>query len=336
MRGIPPEAARQHGVFIAAQAHRAGWTRHALAHAVDYGYLERIRPGVFALPLEASGDDHAMAAARLRRASVAVGLTHCRMTLSHRGAAVLQDLPLLQGTSVPCVTFPRLFRGEVRGAHLHRARLFPGHVVRLGCVLLTSAGRTVVDLGRELGADDCVVAADAALRSGLTTADLLDEVLTRCAGWPGIRQAAHAVVHADPRAESALESVSRLRMVDAGLPTSWPQAIIRIGGRFVGRVDFYWDEFGVVGESDGLAKYDGKPLSLGEEKRRQGAMEDAGLTFVRWGWTELYGFDPVIRRLRAAFVRGLRPDRAPRLWTATPSLSPRPTGQLITGTGRTG
>ncbi len=325
MREIPPEAARQLGVCTVAQAIRAGWTRHALKHAVDHGYLVRLRPGVVALPLEVDGDLHALSCAQLRRAAVAVGLTHRRMTVSHRAAAALDDLSLLQATTTPCVTYPRAYRGEVRGAHLHRARLFPGHVVRRSGVLLTSTARTVVDLGRELGPDDCVVAADAALRRGLTTTDLLEEVLARCAGWPGVRQATHAVGNADPRAESALESVSRLRMVDAGLPTPWPQAMIRIDGRFAGRVDFHWEKFGVVGECDGLAKYDRQFTSLRDEKRRQGLMEDAGLIFVRWGWRDLYEFDAVALRLRAAFARGLRPDRAPRLWTAQPVLSPHST-----------
>ena len=85
-------------------------------------------------------------------------------------------------------------------------------------------------------------------------------------------------------------------------------------GRFLGRVDFYWDEFGVVGEADGLGKYDRGAAALRDEKVRQGEMEDAGLIFVRWGWTDLRPFAPTAARLRAAFVRGVRPDRAPRDW----------------------
>ena len=322
MRVPPPEADRQYGVFTVAQAHRSGWTRHALAHAVEKGHLERLRRGVFGLPVDAGGQPHELAVLRLRRASLAVGLTHRRLTLSHGSAAALRDLPLLHMPDAPCVTFARPSRGEIRGAHLHRARLFPGHVQRLGPVLLTAPARTVVDLARELGAEQGIAAADAALRAGLTTPDLLDDVLHRSAGWPGLRAAAHAVAHADPRAESALESISRLRTVDAGLPAPWPQATIRISGRFAGRVDFYWDEFGVVGEADGLAKYDDRTPSMRDEKQRQGRMEDAGLIFVRWGWPELFAFDPVAARLRNAFARGLRPDRAPRLWTATPACHP--------------
>jgi hypothetical protein len=130
---------------------------------------------------------------------------------------------------------------------------------------------------------------------------------------------------ADPRAESVLESLSRLRIIDSGLPAPEPQVtILDPAGHFCGRVDFYWDEFGVVGEADGMGKYDEARDSLIEEKKRQGWIEDTGLIVERWGWSDLDPFDRSAYRLRNAFARGLRPDRAPRRWQTLPSRSWHP------------
>ena len=252
---------------------------------------------------------HVAALDQLRTSAAAVSLAHHRVTVSHSGAAALLGLWLITTPELVCATYPRGRRGPMPGVHRHRARLFPGHVVRDGRILLSSAARTVVDLGRESGADAAIVAADSALRDGLTTRSELAATLATCAGWPGVRAAARAIELADPRSESPLESLSRLRMSAAGLPAPETQVcILNRSGHFLGRVDFYWDEFGVVGEADGLGKYDGELLSPREEKVRQGRLEDCGLIFVRWGWADLWPFDPTAARLRAAFARGLRAD----------------------------
>src|SRR5436305_15134139 len=85
-----------------------------------------------------------------------------------------------------------------------------------------------------------------------------------------------------------------------------------------GIVDFYWEEFGVVGEADGLVKYDEDehPLSLRAEKLRQEALEALNFIVVRWTWDDIWRRpDWVMMRLRRAMKAGAR--------TAT-SVGPRP------------
>ncbi|SHH27794.1 Transcriptional regulator, AbiEi antitoxin, Type IV TA system [Jatrophihabitans endophyticus] len=313
MRPPPAVSLAQHGVFTSAQALADGWTSHALRHAVACGALRRIRAGVYATP-PVPGDPHHVAVANLRQAATAFALTNPAVPVSHTAAGALLGVELLDVPVHVCASFRRGGRGPMSGVHRHRGRLGPWDVGRCGRVALTSAARTVLDIGHEHGADAAITAADSALRLGATDRARLDAVVLATAAWPGIAATHEALALADASAESALESISRLRMARAGLPIPQAQAtVLDRRGAFVGRVDFYWDEFGVVGEADGLRKYS-SPAALYDEKRRQERLEQAGLIVVRWGWGDLATFDVVARRLRAAFARGSRPDRAVRRW----------------------
>lgn len=54
----------------------------------------------------------------------------------------------------------------------------------------------------------------------------------------------------------------------------------------IGYADMYWQEWGVVGECDGLAKYRNRN-DLISEKRREDRLRALGLVVVRWTWAEL-------------------------------------------------
>ena len=69
---------------------------------------------------------------------------------------------------------------------------------------------------------------------------------------------------------------SRLRLDDQGLPRPELQVdIVNSAGWFVARVDFYWPEYGVVGEADGNDKYHRRDV-LVDERGRQQHLEDLG------------------------------------------------------------
>ena len=81
-------------------------------------------------------------------------------------------------------------------------------------------------------------------------------------------------------------------------------------GQWLGRTDFWWSDHETVGEFDGKLKY-GRLLKPGQdpgevvfqEKRREDAIRDAGLTVRRWTWSDLDRFAPVAERLRRDFAR---------------------------------
>lgn len=180
------------------------------------------------------------------------------------------------------------------------------HVTVVRGVPATTLARTTVDLGRWVGFRSAVVAADSALRLGCTEKQL-EAVLSRCRRWPGSRRARAAIAFADGRAASPLESVSRVAFSEMGLPRPELQVVLvrdELGNPKT-IVDFYWEEFRVVGEADGLLKYDDEDerLSLRDEKLRQEELEALGHIVVRWGWNDIWRRPEwVAMRLRRAFA----------------------------------
>ncbi len=303
MRPLPPSP-----VFDRADARTHGWSDAALSRAVRVGRIGRVRRGQFS----ACPDDplvRALAAAAACGGSV----------LSHRSALLAHGLPVIGAAPMrPQLTVPPRTTGDLLDAELHRATLAPEDLVEVGGVLVTSVARTLIDVARRHTVTHSVAALDAALHARRVTCQELEPVLLRCWNWPRIRRAHRAVRLADARAESPLESVSRLVLLWAGLPTPDLQVTLLDEYRVArGRGDFYWDEFGVVGEADGRGKYDARSV-LTREKYRQEVMEDLGLVFLRWGWDDaVYGRTALRARCLRAFARGAARDRSglPRLWS---------------------
>jgi hypothetical protein len=273
-----------------------------MSRAVRTGALVRVQRGVFALPGPVSECDAARAAVS----------TIGNSAISHRSALLIHQLPLVgRHPQRPEITVPPRTTGRTPAAHLHRARLWPQDVVTVDGAPVTSVSRTVIDVGRSAPIATAVAALDAALNRRLTSEDEIADVLARCWNWPRIRQAQRAVRLSDGRAESALESVSRLVLGWLRLPAPEPQPLILDRHvRPIGRLDFYWDEFGVAGEADGRSKYVAGDV-LVAEKERQELLEDEGLVVVRWGWEQPTRRPHLLRaRIEAAFERGRARDRS--------------------------
>ena len=129
----------------------------------------------------------------------------------------------------------------------------------------------------------------------------------------GIGSARRAVALLDPRSESPGESFSRVIFHLARLPAPEPQfSVFAPDGRFVGRGDFGWPDFGVLGEFDGKAKYGEllrRPGQSAEEvliaeKQREDRLRELGWMVIRWMWQDLTRPEALIDRLRKAFARG--------------------------------
>ena len=112
---------------------------------------------------------------------------------------------------------------------------------------------------------------------------------------------------------------------EAGLPAPILQAQFWDGRRWmVERVDFWWPEFRTVAEADGLQKFEAPTAAerrglLRRSFERDQRLADCGLELVHFGWEDaVRRSEHLVRRLRAAFDRGLRRTGASPTWRVAP------------------
>jgi hypothetical protein len=104
---------------------------------------------------------------------------------------------------------------------------------------------------------------DDGLRRGLFGLDDLEEQLARRGGAARRVDARRALRLVDAAAGSPAESLSRAVILELGFPRPvlqkrFPQPR---GGEYL--VDFWWEEFGIVGEFDGREKYRSEAMRRG-------------------------------------------------------------------------
>jgi hypothetical protein len=220
---------------------------------------------------------------------------------SHESAAVLLGLPLLRLPPHPIGTRERgAWRGG--GMRIRIAPLPPTHLTVVQGLSATGVPRTVADIARTLPFRDAVVVGDAALRRGVPRS-VLAETIDECAGWADVGKARQAIGFLDGRSESALESVSRAIMHERDLPPPEIQITVEYSETIFYRLDFYWRAQRVIGEADGLSKYQ-TPDVLRAEKVRQEHLEQMDHNIVRWTFGEMvYQTDATIARIAAKVCR---------------------------------
>jgi uncharacterized protein DUF559 len=285
-------------------AGRLGLSRRKVQRLISEGTLMRLRRGVIvgACVTERARSDRLLAHAVSLRTLM---LSYDDCVASHESAAFMLDLPLL---NLPSIAICTREQGAWRGGPTSRVRIAPlpvHHVTGTVGNRCTTAARTFVDIARSGSFQEAVVVGDATLRDRCKTSSL-QSGLDECSSWADVGKARIALAFLDARSESPLESVSRAIMHERDLPSPELQFVIDAGGATPYRLDFYWKERKVVGEADGMVKYD-DPDALRAEKVRQERLERLGLTIVRWTWREmLVDTDETIARLRYYLGRSSR------------------------------
>ncbi len=293
-------------VFTRSDALAAGMSAAEIDWKVRSGEWLVLRRGVYLdVSQEASRDELAV------RTAAAIARLGEDAAASHQTAAVLQNIALL-GPRFNRVDLTRpaaMDRTPVAlpGVRALRSALPAHHIGEIDGVRLTTPPRTVFDLARTSAFRAGVVSADSALHRSMTSVRELVGIADDCPRWPGRRRALAVIEFAEPLCESPLESVSRVLFRDSDLPMPRPQVVLGDADGAIGRVDFFWEEYGVIGEADGRVKYasilDDDP-TLWAEKLRQERLENAGFIVVRWTWSELFNNpDAVVARIRRAFAR---------------------------------
>lgn len=285
-----------------------GTSRKELAQLLAHGTVEHLRRGAYVERGEREVEEkHRL----LVESTMALG--DGRSVVSFGSAAVMHGLPVWS-SAISKVHLTRIRSSGGRSGsvvHQHVAELGPEDICDIDGLPVTSLARTFVDLARTVSLGQGVAAGDRALRVGMDRA-AVSEQLESAKSRKGISRARFAASLLDGLSESAGESLSRVLFLNNGIPS--PELQVELydeNGAFVARPDFFWRQYGVVGEFDGKTKYE-KLLRDGEsaadvimrEKQREEKIKDLGLQIVRWTWDEIFEAIQLLHRIRRSLHRG--------------------------------
>jgi hypothetical protein len=294
----PDVAVEQAGVFTRSQARAAGWS--------DDVQRRLIREGVWVAVAGSVMRERTLEVGPWQRAfSVALS---GGVVVSHCTAAQLWGLAApdhLHGTSWSVV--------RARDVTLHRSRLDPGEVERVGGLAVTSPVRTLSDMLRHLPLDHAVAVVTGAFQAGtLRAADLEAAARTARGRW-GVDRVRETADSCSREPHSVLEWRFH-RVVDrAGADWQFNVDIHDGDGRLIGRVDALHPTSGTVVELDGRA-YHGDDRFQPDRTRDQ-RLAAEGYVVLRLTWQDVTQRElemiELIRRTIAA--RGGPPTPGPRL-----------------------
>jgi hypothetical protein len=293
-------------LILSRRLRSAGDSTLGLERGARTGVFVRVRPGAYVPTREWELMD---AATRHRVAMDAFALTSTRsVVFAGESAAALHGIPVIGGWPVHprIIAEPEFSRRTRVGVAARWRAVREDEVVEVGGLRATSAARTAIDLAAERDLVCGVAALDHVIHSGAVQHAELRASVGRDRPFPGVRKVDAALAFATGAPESPLESLSTVRIAQLGFDPAIQQvAFVVDGERF--RADFYWPEFGVIGEADGRAKYALDPASLWREKHREDALRSVTTGFARWTWDDAWTGGPLARKLERA---GLR--RSPR------------------------
>lgn len=224
------------------------------------------------------------------------------------------DRHLLQGISIvrPRDTDQRALHRKITGPSQLGAISVHRHSIDLSATVKID-GIPVVD--RRTAAITTAACSD--LMWAIATLDSLlwddnippDELSACIEPWRGlrgigiVREAAKMARHG---AQTPLESISRLRFVNSGIPEPLLQFAVYDGDGLIGYADMAWPDLKIIGEADGLLKYHER-ADLIAEKAREDRMRAQGWIVVRWTWDEILRTPHVVvARIRRAMAEALQ------------------------------
>ncbi|GFG68340.1 hypothetical protein [Mycolicibacter senuensis] len=164
---------------------------------------------------------------------------------------------------------------------VHTDTLLPGEVQMVRGLPVTTAARTAFDLGRRLPTTEGVQRVDALMNAtDLKVVDIA-AVADAHRGARGLRQLDTTLRLVDDRSESPYESLTRLRLVQAGFPL--PQTQIPVydaQGNVGARIDMGWEEYLVGADFEG-AHHWLDPKQRERDAERYNFIAEAGWIDIR-------------------------------------------------------
>jgi hypothetical protein len=275
-------ALTQDGVVAAAQALAAGLSRTDIRHLCRARRWRRLALGMYYVWTDREPPRRA-----LIRAAVA--------SFGPRALAVLDTAAELCGiagmrrtekihVSVP-VMDPRAQRAAA-SVVVHQLTIDPREICSAGGIRVTTPVATVADLILRVDRYTAVSLLDSAFSRGLVRDDGVGRILALIRGRRGAVAARRFLAEADGRAQSPLETRTRLRCVDGRVPPDGLQVDVRDeDGYLLGVGDLGWLAAKVIAEADGAGSH-GTPEAVFADRRRQNLFVNAGWKVLRFTWAD--------------------------------------------------
>lgn len=274
----------QLGLFTMAQARACGFPSSTVSDRTSAGAYDRVHPGIYGVAGGADSWHRDVMAGVLSLAEPGAA--------SHRTAAFLWGLTDRRSHAIEVVTRRhRRMRRDDLVVH-ESLDLRASDIVLVDSIPVTSAPRTLVDLGASAPIGAVARCLDAGLRkklvtlldvelfvirvgrSGRTGVGIIRPLLDERRTWQGIT-------------DSDLEDMFR-RIVDSA-PVAMPEAQHRVceaGGEFVGRFDFAYPETFSLFELDSEG-YHMDPVSFQRDREKQNRAHALGWTVYRFTYRQL-------------------------------------------------
>jgi very-short-patch-repair endonuclease len=281
-RSLVELAARQYGVFTAAQATACGLPPSTLHHQVRTGLLVKLHPGVYAFAGSAASWERSQMAAVLAGGAEAA--------VSHRAAARVWGI--LDNEELE-ITVPRRHSPRLLGVSVHRSGdLAAHHISRWKGFPVTKPARTIVDLGAVLPPAQVEDTLDRALTRRLINIAGVEWILTELSrhgrhgsGVVGtiLNERALGREPADGQLEPRM---ARLLKQAALPPAVFQHPVHDPAGRFLAEVDFAYPELRLAIEVDGWETH-GTPRAMAKDFVRQNGLVPHGWRVLRFTWVQV-------------------------------------------------
>ncbi|MFF5054267.1 hypothetical protein ACFY1S_13905 [Micromonospora sp. NPDC000663] len=299
-------AGAQDGLITRAQALQAGFSRHEIDHLVAISRWLALARAVY-LTDSRCGDSPGRRC-RIRAALLSLG-TNAHAVFGT--AAELYGIAGLPRRDEIHVGLPgraaKLARVSDPAIVLHQLEHPPGAVVRVNGIAATEPRLTVSEIILREHRYAAVSVLDSALNQGLLSPESLAAIPAMIRGRRGAVAARGYLAEADGRAQSPLETRTRLRCVDGRVPPDTLQLEVRdADGYLLGIGDLGWRGPKVIAEADGRDAH-GSAEAIFADRRRQNRLVNAGWTILRFTWQDTlhpnYIPQTVHRAIAAARIR---------------------------------
>ena len=292
-------AADQDGLITIEQLRSHGITPWTQRRLVADGWIGRVAPRVYAV--RGAPDTHRR---RLRCGLLCLGE---RSWVSFEAAAALHGLDRSRPHAVE-FTVERRRRPTMMPFVVHSTTRLEAidHVVVDGFRTM-SATRTVFDLALAHAHPQRIEAAiDSAVRLQLSSPEVLAKRLAglRGSGRWGCRLVEDMITDSGGHTHLERRFIELVR--EAGLPTPRMQVVFRADGRHVARVDFLFDDFGVVVEVSGQ-KGHASPAERARDAQRRNELQDLGLRVFEYTFDDVTKRPEMVRRTLLARLRAQGP-----------------------------